>query len=130
MSDRPLEGRLIVLGVTGSIAAYKAAELLRLLTAAGAEVQVMMSRTATAFIGPLTMETLSGRPVMLDPLELRFKGLLLPRMAFHATLDFGPPGVDLQLHDTGHGALELATPGAAIGRSAGERQERDDQKEN
>jgi phosphopantothenoylcysteine decarboxylase/phosphopantothenate--cysteine ligase len=71
MTDRPLEGRLILLGVTGSIAAYKAAELLRQLVAAGAEVQVMMSRAATHFIGPLTMETLSGRPVMLDPLELQ-----------------------------------------------------------
>jgi phosphopantothenoylcysteine decarboxylase / phosphopantothenate---cysteine ligase len=66
----PLAGRLILLGVTGSIAAYKAAELVRLLTAAGADVQVLMSRTATAFIGPLTLETLSGRRVMLDPLEL------------------------------------------------------------
>jgi phosphopantothenoylcysteine decarboxylase/phosphopantothenate--cysteine ligase len=71
MTDRPLEGRLVLLGVTGSIAAYKAAELLRRLTSAGAEVQVMMSRAATHFIGPLTMETLSGRPVMLDPLELQ-----------------------------------------------------------
>jgi phosphopantothenoylcysteine decarboxylase/phosphopantothenate--cysteine ligase len=71
VSEGPLEGRLILLGVTGSIAAYKAAELLRLLTASGAEVQVMMSRAATQFIGPLTMETLSGRPVMLDPLELQ-----------------------------------------------------------
>ena len=67
----PLEGRLVLLGVTGSIAAYKAAELVRLLAAAGAEVQVMMSRAATQFIGPLTLETLSGRPVMLDPLELQ-----------------------------------------------------------
>ena len=71
LDERPLEGRLILLGVTGSIAAYKAAELVRQLLAAGAEVQVMMSRTATAFIGPLTMETLSGHPVMLDPLEQR-----------------------------------------------------------
>lgn len=70
MTDGPLEGRLIVLGVTGSIAAYKSAELVRLLRAAGADVQVQMSRTATAFLGPLTLETLSGRPVMLDPLEL------------------------------------------------------------
>lgn len=66
----PLQGRLVALGVTGSIAAYKSAELVRALAAAGAEVQVLMSRTATAFIGPLTLETLSGRPVMLDPLEL------------------------------------------------------------
>ena len=71
MTGRPLAGRFILLGVTGSIAAYKAAELLRLLTGAGADVQVMMSRSATHFIGPLTMETLSGRPVMLDPLELQ-----------------------------------------------------------
>jgi phosphopantothenoylcysteine decarboxylase / phosphopantothenate---cysteine ligase len=74
MIDQPtspaLEGRLILLGVTGSIAAYKAAELLRELTRAGAEVQVMMTEAATHFIGPLTMEALSGRPVMLDPLEL------------------------------------------------------------
>jgi len=71
MTDQPLQGRLILLGVTGSIAAYKAAELLRLLTRAGAEVQVMMSEAATHFIGPLTMEALSGRAVMLDPLELQ-----------------------------------------------------------
>jgi phosphopantothenoylcysteine decarboxylase / phosphopantothenate---cysteine ligase len=69
-SGRPLAGRLVLLGVTGSIAAYKAAELVRLLSGAGAEVQVLMSRTATAFIGPLTLETLSRRPVMTDPLEL------------------------------------------------------------
>lgn len=68
--ERPLAGRLIVLGITGSIAAYKAAELARLLIAAGAEVQVAMSRTATAFIGPLTLETLTRRTAMLDPLEL------------------------------------------------------------
>lgn len=69
-TGRPLEGRLVLLGVTGSIAAYKAAELLRLLSAAGADVQVLMSRTATSFLGPLTMEALSRRAVMLDPLEL------------------------------------------------------------
>jgi phosphopantothenoylcysteine decarboxylase/phosphopantothenate--cysteine ligase len=65
-----LEGRLILLGVTGSIAAYKAAELVRLLSAAGADVQALMTHTAAQFIGPLTLETLSRRPVMLDPLEL------------------------------------------------------------
>ena len=69
-TKRPLAGRLVLLGVTGSIAAYKAAELVRLLMAAGADVQVLMTHTAAAFIGPLTLETLSRRPVMLDPLEL------------------------------------------------------------
>jgi len=70
MTDKPLAGRLILLGITGSIAAYKAAELLRELARAGAEVQVMMTEAATHFIGPLTLEALSGRQVMLDPLEL------------------------------------------------------------
>jgi phosphopantothenoylcysteine decarboxylase/phosphopantothenate--cysteine ligase len=71
MTDQPLQGRLILLGITGSIAAYKGAELLRELTRAGAEVQVMMSEAATHFIGPLTLEALSGRVIMLDPLELQ-----------------------------------------------------------
>jgi phosphopantothenoylcysteine decarboxylase / phosphopantothenate---cysteine ligase len=66
----PLDGRFVLLGITGSIAAYKAVELLRLLTGAGARVQVLMTRAATAFVGPLTLETLSGRAVMRDPLEL------------------------------------------------------------
>jgi phosphopantothenoylcysteine decarboxylase/phosphopantothenate--cysteine ligase len=70
MSDQPLQGRLVVLGVTGSIAAYKAAELTRSLQAAGAEVQVLMTRSAAQFVGELTFETLTRRRVMLDPLEL------------------------------------------------------------
>jgi phosphopantothenoylcysteine decarboxylase/phosphopantothenate--cysteine ligase len=69
-SSKPLAGRLILLGVTGSIAAYKAAELVRLLLAVGADVQVLMTHSAAQFIGPLTLETLSRRRVMLDPLEL------------------------------------------------------------
>ncbi len=68
--ERPLEGRFVLLAVTGSIAAYKAAELLRALMAQGADTQVLMTPTAARFIGPLTMETLSRRPAMLDPLEL------------------------------------------------------------
>ena len=66
----PLEGRLVVLGVTGSIAAYKAAELARALVAAGAEVQVAMTHSASQFLGPLTLETLTHRKVQLDALEL------------------------------------------------------------
>jgi phosphopantothenoylcysteine decarboxylase/phosphopantothenate--cysteine ligase len=69
-TSKTLAGRLILLGVTGSIAAYKAAELVRLLLAAGADVQVLMTHSAAQFIGPLTLETLSRRRVMLDPLEL------------------------------------------------------------
>jgi phosphopantothenoylcysteine decarboxylase / phosphopantothenate---cysteine ligase len=65
-----LAGRFILLGVTGSIAAYKAVELLRLMASEGAEVQVLMTEASTHFVGPLTFETLSRRPVVRDPLAL------------------------------------------------------------
>lgn len=59
-----LEGRKILLGVCGSIAAYKAAHLVRLLTKAGAEVQVILTTSGAAFVTPLTLGTLSKRPVL------------------------------------------------------------------
>lgn len=58
-----LTNKNILLGVTGGIAAYKCAELVRLLKKAGADVQVVVTETAQQFITPLTLETLSGRPV-------------------------------------------------------------------
>ncbi len=61
-----LKGKKIVLGVTGSIAAYKAAILVRLLVKAGAEVQVVISPAAKEFIAPLTLSTLSKKPVLSD----------------------------------------------------------------
>jgi phosphopantothenoylcysteine decarboxylase/phosphopantothenate--cysteine ligase len=67
---RRLEGRLIALGVTGSIAAYKAIELLRLLTAEGADVVVLLSPSATRFVGPLSFAALSRHPVESDVLDL------------------------------------------------------------
>jgi phosphopantothenoylcysteine decarboxylase/phosphopantothenate--cysteine ligase len=59
----------ILLGITGGIAAYKCAELTRLLIKAGAEVRVGMTRAATEFITPLTMQALSGKRVHLDLLD-------------------------------------------------------------
>lgn len=59
-----LDGRELILGVTGSIAAYKAVYLLRELTRAGARVSVCLSEHAREFVGPLTFRTLSGRPVL------------------------------------------------------------------
>ena len=56
----------IILGISGSIAAYKAAFLTRLLVKQGAEVQVLMSESAMAFINPLTLSTLSKRPVLTE----------------------------------------------------------------
>lgn len=61
-----LSGKHIVLGVTGSIAAYKAAYLLRGLVKEGAEVQVVMTPAAKEFITPVTMSALSGKPVASD----------------------------------------------------------------
>lgn len=61
-----LEGKNIVLGVCGSIAAYKSALLVRLLIKGGASVQVVMTQDATNFITPLTLSTLSKNPVLVD----------------------------------------------------------------
>ena len=61
-----LTGKKIVLGVCGSIASYKAAHLVRLLLKAGAEVQVVMTKDAVSFITPLTLATLSKKPVLVD----------------------------------------------------------------
>ena len=58
-----LQDKKIVLGVTGGIAAYKAAELVRLLVGAGVQVQVVMTRSASEFVTPLTFQALSGTPV-------------------------------------------------------------------
>lgn len=61
-----LEGKNIILGICGSIAAYKSASLVRLLLKAGANVQAVMTPGATDFITPLTLSTLSRRPVLVD----------------------------------------------------------------
>lgn len=72
MSERAdLQGRHIVLGLTGGIACYKSAELVRLLTKAGATVQVAMTEAAEAFITPITMQALSGRAVLTSQWDAR-----------------------------------------------------------
>ena len=65
-----LTGKRILLGVTGGIAAYKAAVLLRLLRQNGAEIRVVMTRNAHEFITPLTLQALSGKPVHTELLDL------------------------------------------------------------
>jgi len=67
-----LTGKRILLGVTGSIAAYKAVELLRELMKREAEVQVVMTEAATRFVAPLSFETLSRQPVLLDMFTLAY----------------------------------------------------------
>ena len=69
-SLRPYASRRVLLGITGGIASYKSAWVARLLTKAGAEVDVVMTRAATEFVGPITFEALTGRPVhagLFDP---------------------------------------------------------------
>lgn len=61
-----MKGKHIVLGITGGIAAYKAASLVRLFVKAGAEVQVIMTPNAREFITPVTLSTLSGKPVITE----------------------------------------------------------------
>ncbi len=64
-----LENKKLLLGVTGGIAAYKTAELVRLLKKEGAEVRVVMTKAATKFVTPLTFQALSGNPVATDLLD-------------------------------------------------------------
>ena len=69
-----LHNRRILLGITGGIAAYKAAELVRGLHKAGADVQVVMTEAATEFVTPMTLQALSGNPVrveLFDPEQSR-----------------------------------------------------------
>ena len=61
-----LSGKRIILGVTGSIAAYKSAPLCRLLKGEGADVQIITTRSAADFVSPLTLSVLSGKPVLSE----------------------------------------------------------------
>ncbi len=78
-----LRGRRLILGVTGSIAAYKAVSLLRTLTGEGASVTVVMTESATKFVAPLTFEVLSGERVTTDLFEAHqeMKHLSVPEAA-------------------------------------------------
>jgi phosphopantothenoylcysteine decarboxylase/phosphopantothenate--cysteine ligase len=82
-SRQTLLGMRIVLGVTGSIAAYKAVSLLRAFLREGATVDVVMTGSSTKFVTPLTFEVLSGRPVATDLFEARqeMRHLSLPGQA-------------------------------------------------
>jgi phosphopantothenoylcysteine decarboxylase/phosphopantothenate--cysteine ligase len=83
VSSGSLEGRRVLLGVTGGIAAYKSAYLVRLLTSAGAQVQVVMTPSSLRFIGADTLAALSRRPVYSDVFE-RAEAVLHVRLAHEA----------------------------------------------
>lgn len=70
VSGRPLDGRRVLVGVGGSIAAYRACDVVRRLVELGATVRVAPTKAATAFVTPLTFEALSGRPCLGGVLEM------------------------------------------------------------
>jgi phosphopantothenoylcysteine decarboxylase/phosphopantothenate--cysteine ligase len=102
-----LQGKKIVLGLTGGVACYKAAELCRGLVKQGAEVQVVMTEAATHFIGAVTMQALSGRTVHIDQWDAR-----VPNNMAHIDLTRGADAVLVApcsadfLHKLAHGACD------------------------
>jgi len=83
-----LQGKRIVLGLSGGIAAYKSAELTRRLQDAGARVQVVMTEAATQFITPVTMQALSGQPVYVSQWDAR-----MPNNMAHIDLTRGADAI-------------------------------------
>ena len=68
-----LKNKTVLLGVTGSIAAYKAATLASMLVKAGANVEVIMTKNACNFINPITFESLTGNKCIVDTFDRNFK---------------------------------------------------------
>ena len=85
---RELEGRRLVLGVTGGVAAYKSAELVRLLGKAGADVHVVLTEAGARFVGAVTFQALSGNPVWSDLWDAR-----MPNNMAHIDLTRGTDAV-------------------------------------
>lgn len=94
--SRPLAGKTVVLGITGSIAAYKGAEVARRLMDLGADVHATLTRAGAQFISPLTLRTLTGHPVTIDmfaePEEWQVKHISLAHRA--AALVVAPASAD------------------------------------
>ncbi len=86
MADRLLNGKRVLLGVTGGIAAYKAADLCSKLVQAGAQVDVVMTEAATRFVTPLTFSALCGRAARVD-MWAASGGDLIPHVQMAAAVD-------------------------------------------
>jgi phosphopantothenoylcysteine decarboxylase/phosphopantothenate--cysteine ligase len=111
---RPFDGRRVLLVVSGGIAAYKSAYLLRLLGEAGATVDVVMTRAAERFVGPVTFEALSGRPVHTDLWERPLAHIELGRDADLAIV--APATADL-LADMAAGRADGLAPATLLAAS-------------
>ncbi|MFA9950226.1 bifunctional phosphopantothenoylcysteine decarboxylase/phosphopantothenate--cysteine ligase CoaBC [Dentiradicibacter hellwigii] len=107
MERAELAGKRIALGITGGIAAYKAAELVRLLVKAGASVQVAMSEAATHFVAPLTFQALSGHPVLTDQQSSSIdSGMAHIRFSRESDLLLIAPATANYLAKTAHGLAD------------------------
>ncbi|MDT8324314.1 MAG: flavoprotein, partial [Bacteroidota bacterium] len=110
-----LAGAHIILGVTGSIAAYKSALLVRELVKAGAEVRVIMTPAACEFITPLTLATLSGADVVLDVLPAdRAKGTWHIHLGVWADLMMIAPASANTIARLAHGFADNALTSLAL----------------
>ena len=114
--------RRVLLGITGGVAAYKSAHLARLLTAAGAEVTVVMTESATRFVGPDTFAALTGRPVHTSLWE-RPGEVLHVRLAHEADLAIVAPATANLLAKLAHGLADdlLTSTLLEYARTAGDR---------
>jgi phosphopantothenoylcysteine decarboxylase/phosphopantothenate--cysteine ligase len=82
-----LQGRTIIIGVTGGIAAYKSCEVVSRLKKLGAEVWVIMTKEAAELVGPLTFRTLSGNPVVMDLFSKELSSIPLPHISLAQKAD-------------------------------------------
>jgi phosphopantothenoylcysteine decarboxylase / phosphopantothenate---cysteine ligase len=116
--DGRLAGRRIVLGVSGGVAAYKSAVLARLLVGEGAEVRVVMTRSATDFIGPATLAALTGRPVVTN--LVGHEGSVSPHtdLGRWADLVVVAPATTATLSRLAHGLAEDALSATVIATRA------------
>ncbi len=95
---------MMILGITGSIAAYKTPELVRALRKAGHEVQVILSESATHFVTPLTLQTVSGNPVRSELFSLTEEGAISHiALADKATLVLVAPATAHLIAKVAHG---------------------------
>lgn len=104
----PLQGKHVLLGVSGSIAAYKAADLARQLMAAGASVRVAPTRSATRFVTPLTFEALTGQPCLTDVLDVDEGRIPHVEEAYRADLAIVAPASANLIAKMAHGFADEA----------------------
>ena len=96
-----LKGKTVVLGVTGSIAAYKIANLASMLSKLHADIQVLMTENATNFINPITFETLTGHKCLIDTFDRNFQYLSLIHIFWNTflTFRFGKKALSVHFYD-------------------------------